>query len=151
MSAALLTFVCVNEPVDATLTAAEVVAACHRSGAGVVERRLGVLRDYRAISKVVDRPNEQHYRTAFAPYIMLLFLQRLTTTQSSGLSCAGVTVCASTRNRSRRGSATGGSGGWLRRPGEPDRNCAVVGQGPSGRAATHPAGRVGSCGHAAAD
>jgi hypothetical protein len=43
------------------LTAAEVVAACHRFDARVVERRLGVLRDYRAISKVVERPNEQHY------------------------------------------------------------------------------------------
>src|SRR3984885_10195266 len=59
------------------LTAAEVVVACHRFDARVVERRLGVLRDYRAISKVVDRPNEQHYRAAFAPYIMLLFLRRL--------------------------------------------------------------------------
>jgi hypothetical protein len=59
------------------LTGAEVVAACHAFDARVVERRLGVLRDYQAISKVVDRPNEQHYRAAFAPYIMLLFLRRL--------------------------------------------------------------------------
>ena len=59
------------------LTAAEVLAGCHRFDPRVVERRLGVLRDYRAISKVVDRPNEQHYRAAFAPYIMLLFLRRL--------------------------------------------------------------------------
>ena len=59
------------------LTTAEVVAACHRFGPAVVERRLGVLRDYRAIAKVVDRPHEQHYRAAFAPYIMLLFLRRL--------------------------------------------------------------------------
>jgi|BogFormECP12_OM2_1039638.scaffolds.fasta_scaffold01178_5 hypothetical protein len=59
------------------LTVAEVVAACHRFDARVVERRLGVLRDYQAISKVVDRPNEQHFRAAFAPYIMLLFLHRL--------------------------------------------------------------------------
>ncbi len=59
------------------LTGAEVVAACHPFDAQVVERRLGVLREYRAISKVVDRPNEQHYRAAFAPYIMLLFLRRL--------------------------------------------------------------------------
>ncbi len=59
------------------LTVAEVVAACHRFDARLVERRLGVLRDYQAISKVVDRPNEQHFRAAFAPYIMLLFLHRL--------------------------------------------------------------------------
>ena len=59
------------------LTAAEVVAACHWFDARVVEQRVGVLRDYRAISKVVDRPNEQHYRAAFALYIMLLFLRRL--------------------------------------------------------------------------
>jgi hypothetical protein len=37
-----------------------------------------VLRDYRAITKVVDRKNVQHYRAAFAPYVMLLFLRRLT-------------------------------------------------------------------------
>ena len=48
------------------LTAAEVLAACHRFDARVVERRLGVLRDYRAISKVVDRPNEQHYRAWYS-------------------------------------------------------------------------------------
>ena len=59
------------------LTVAEVVAACHRFDVRVVERRLGVLRDYQAISKVVGRPNEQHFRAAFAPYIMLLFLHRL--------------------------------------------------------------------------
>jgi len=59
------------------MTAAEVVVACHRFDPRVVERRLGVLRDYRAVSKLVDRPNEQHYRAAFAPYIMVLFLRRL--------------------------------------------------------------------------
>ena len=59
------------------LTAAEVVAACQRFDEQVVGRRFELLRDYKAISKVVDRPNEQHYRAAFAPYVMLLFLRRL--------------------------------------------------------------------------
>jgi hypothetical protein len=60
------------------LTVAEAVAACPQFDATTVERRFGLLRDYRAISKVVDRKNEQHYRAAFAPYVMLLFLRRLT-------------------------------------------------------------------------
>jgi hypothetical protein len=60
------------------LTAAEAVAACPQFDAVTIERRFGLLRDYRAISKVVDRKNEQHYRAAFAPYVMLLFLRRLT-------------------------------------------------------------------------
>jgi hypothetical protein len=59
------------------LTVAETVASCRRHDARAVERRFGLLREYRAISKVVDRPNEQHYRAAFAPYVMLLFLRRL--------------------------------------------------------------------------
>ncbi len=59
------------------LTAAEAAAACRRFDPREVERRFGLLRDYKAISKVVDRPNEQHYRAAFAPYVMLLFLRRL--------------------------------------------------------------------------
>ncbi|MGH3157467.1 MAG: hypothetical protein ACRDNF_12935, partial [Streptosporangiaceae bacterium] len=60
------------------LTVAEAVAACPQFDATTIERRFGLLRDYRAISKVVDRKNEQHYRAAFAPYVMLLFLRRLT-------------------------------------------------------------------------
>jgi hypothetical protein len=60
------------------LTVAEAVAACPQFDAATIERRFGLLRDYRAISKVVDRKNEQHYRAAFAPYVMLLFLRRLT-------------------------------------------------------------------------
>src|SRR5579875_2236007 len=60
------------------LTVAEAVAACPRFDAATIERRFALLRDYRAISKVVDRKNEQHYRAAFAPYVMLLFLRRLT-------------------------------------------------------------------------
>jgi hypothetical protein len=60
------------------LTVAEAVAACPQFDVATIERRFGLLRDYRAISKVVDRKNEQHYRAAFAPYVMLLFLRRLT-------------------------------------------------------------------------
>jgi hypothetical protein len=60
------------------LTVAEAIAACPQFDAAAIERRFGVLRDYRAITKVVDRKNVQHYRAAFAPYVMLLFLRRLT-------------------------------------------------------------------------
>ena len=60
------------------LTVAEAIAACPRFDPATIERRFGVLRDYRAITKVVDRKNVQHYRAAFAPYVMLLFLRRLT-------------------------------------------------------------------------
>jgi hypothetical protein len=60
------------------LTLAEATAACPRYDPAIIERRFGVLRDYRAITKVVDRKNVQQYRAAFAPYVMLLFLRRLT-------------------------------------------------------------------------
>ncbi|HEY3957592.1 MAG TPA: hypothetical protein VGM53_29850 [Streptosporangiaceae bacterium] len=60
------------------LTLAEATAACPRHDRATIERRFGVLRDYRAITKVVDRKNVQQYRAAFAPYVMLLFLRRLT-------------------------------------------------------------------------
>src|SRR5579875_3275606 len=60
------------------LTVAEAVAACPRFDAATIERRFALLRDYQAVAKVVDRKNEQHYRAAFAPYVMLLFLRRLT-------------------------------------------------------------------------
>jgi hypothetical protein len=60
------------------LTVAEAIAACPQFGAATIERRFALLRDYQAVAKVVDRKNEQHYRAAFAPYVMLLFLRRLT-------------------------------------------------------------------------
>ncbi|ONI91739.1 hypothetical protein ALI22I_07685 [Saccharothrix sp. ALI-22-I] len=59
------------------LTVEQAVAACRRWSAQVVGRRFEVLRDYGAISKVVDRPNERYHRAAFAPYVMLLFLRRM--------------------------------------------------------------------------
>jgi hypothetical protein len=59
------------------LTVAEAVALCPQFDAATIERRFVLLRDYNAIAKVVDRKNEQHYRAAFAPYVMLLFLRRL--------------------------------------------------------------------------
>ena len=60
------------------LTVAEAIAACPLFDAATIERRFALLRDYQAIAKVVDRKNEQHYRAAFAPYVRLLFLRRLT-------------------------------------------------------------------------
>lgn len=59
------------------LTVDQAVSACRRWSAQVVSRRFDVLRDYGAISKVVDRPNERFHRAAFAPYVMLLFLRRM--------------------------------------------------------------------------
>lgn len=59
------------------LTLDQAVAACRPLDARLVTRRFEVLREYGAISKVVDRPNERFHRAAFAPYVMLLFLRRM--------------------------------------------------------------------------
>lgn len=58
-------------------TLEQAVAACRRWDAQTVGRRFEVLREYGAISRVVDRPNERYHRAAFAPYVMLLFLRRM--------------------------------------------------------------------------
>lgn len=59
------------------LTLEQAVAACRQHGPHTVGRRFEVLREYGAISKLVDRPNERYHRAAFAPYVMLLFLRRM--------------------------------------------------------------------------
>jgi hypothetical protein len=59
------------------LTVEQAVAECRQWNAPVVRRRFDVLRDYGAISRVNDRPNELYHRAAFAPYVMLLFLRRM--------------------------------------------------------------------------
>jgi hypothetical protein len=59
------------------LTLDQVVAACRQHDEARVRRRFEVLRDYRAILKANERPNELFYQAAFAPYVMLLFLRRL--------------------------------------------------------------------------
>lgn len=59
------------------LTVEHAVAGCRQYDAQTVGRRFEVLREYGAISKVVDRPNERYHRAAFAPYVMLLFLRRM--------------------------------------------------------------------------
>ncbi len=59
------------------LTVDQAVAACRPLEPQLVARRFDVLREYGAISKVVDRPNERFHRAAFAPYVMLLFLRRM--------------------------------------------------------------------------
>lgn len=59
------------------VTLEQAVGACRRWDAQTVGRRFEVLREYGAISRVVDRPNERYYRAAFAPYVMLLFLRRM--------------------------------------------------------------------------
>lgn len=59
------------------LAVEQAVAACRQWDASLVARRFEVLREYGAIGKVADRPNERYYRAAFAPYVMLLFLRRM--------------------------------------------------------------------------
>jgi hypothetical protein len=59
------------------LSLEQAVAACRRFDQQSVTRRFEVLRDYGAISRVVERPHERYHRAAFAPYVMLLFLRRL--------------------------------------------------------------------------
>lgn len=59
------------------LTVDQVVIACHRYPGAQVRRRFEVLREYRAVERVKDRPHELYHRAAFAPYVMLLFLRRI--------------------------------------------------------------------------
>ena len=59
------------------LTEAQVVASCRRYSEAEVRRRFEVLKAYGAITKVFERRMERFYRAAFAPYIMLLFLKRM--------------------------------------------------------------------------
>lgn len=59
------------------LTIDQVVVACYRFPDARVRRRFEVLRDYRAIERVKDRPHELFHRATFAPYVMLLFLRRI--------------------------------------------------------------------------
>lgn len=59
------------------LTVDQVIAACRQHEEARVRRRFEVLREYRAIAKVNERPNELFHQAAFAPYVMLLFLRRL--------------------------------------------------------------------------
>ncbi len=66
------------------LTVEQVVAACGATSPAVVRRRFEVLRSYRAVSRVNERPNEMFYQAAFAPYVMLLFLRRLAQTGGLG-------------------------------------------------------------------
>ena len=66
------------------LTVEQVITACGSSAATVVRRRFEVLRSYRAVTRVNERPNEMFYQAAFAPYVMLLFLRRLAQTGGLG-------------------------------------------------------------------
>jgi hypothetical protein len=59
------------------LTVEQATLACRAHDHGVVVRRFEVLRQYGAITKLVDRPNELRHRAAFAPYVMLMFLRRM--------------------------------------------------------------------------
>jgi hypothetical protein len=59
------------------LTVDQVVVACGRYPDTQVRRRFEVLREYRAVERVKDRPHELYHRAAFAPYVMLLFLRRI--------------------------------------------------------------------------
>ena len=59
------------------LTVDQVIVACGRYPSQQVRRRFEVLREYRAVERVKDRPHELYHRAAFAPYVMLLFLRRI--------------------------------------------------------------------------
>ncbi|MBL7256515.1 hypothetical protein [Paractinoplanes lichenicola] len=64
----------------AGLTVEQVVFACGGLPAERVRRRFEVLRSYRAVTRVNERPHEMFYQATFAPYVMLLFLRRLSQT-----------------------------------------------------------------------
>lgn len=59
------------------LTVEQATLACRGHQHDVIVRRFEVLRQYGAITKLVDRPNELRHRAAFAPYVMLMFLRRM--------------------------------------------------------------------------
>lgn len=59
------------------LTVEQAALACRSHPHDLVVRRFDVLRQYGAITKLVDRPNELRHRAAFAPYVMLMFLRRM--------------------------------------------------------------------------
>ncbi|TWD73180.1 hypothetical protein FB561_7065 [Kribbella amoyensis] len=59
------------------LTVEQATLACRAYPHDVIVRRFDVLRQYGAITKLVDRPNELRHRAAFAPYVMLMFLRRM--------------------------------------------------------------------------
>ncbi|MBQ1065223.1 hypothetical protein KBX39_00075 [Micromonospora sp. D75] len=61
----------------AGMTIEQVVLACPAVPADLVRRRFEVLRSYRAVTRVNERPHELFYQATFAPYVMLLFLRRL--------------------------------------------------------------------------
>jgi hypothetical protein len=61
----------------AGLTVDQIVAACRSAPDAQVRRRFAVLRSYRAVVKINERPNEMFYQATFAPYVMLLFLRRI--------------------------------------------------------------------------
>jgi hypothetical protein len=59
------------------LTVEQASLTCRAYPHDVIVRRFEVLRQYGAITKLVDRPNELRHRAAFAPYVMLMFLKRM--------------------------------------------------------------------------
>jgi hypothetical protein len=59
------------------LTVEQLGVECQGLPSQQLGRRFDVLRGYGAISQVFERPNERRYRAAFAPYVMMLFLRRL--------------------------------------------------------------------------
>ncbi|MEV6596172.1 hypothetical protein AB0M36_04810 [Actinoplanes sp. NPDC051346] len=92
----------------AGLTVEQIIAACGDTPAVAVRRRFEVLRSYRAVTRVNERPHEMYYQAAFAPYVMLLFLRRLARTGGLGelhrmLSIARLAVddAATTRDDAR--------------------------------------------------
>ena len=62
------------------MTLEQGVSACAGYSASVVRRRFEVLKSYRAVTRVNERAHEMFYQATFAPYVMLLFLRRLSQT-----------------------------------------------------------------------
>jgi hypothetical protein len=62
------------------MTVEQVITACAGYSASVVRNRFDVLKSYRAVTRVNERAHEMFYQATFAPYVMLLFLRRLSET-----------------------------------------------------------------------
>lgn len=62
------------------MTIEQVITACAGFPPSTVRSRFDVLKSYRAVTRVNERAHEMFYQAAFAPYVMLLFLRRLSET-----------------------------------------------------------------------
>jgi len=59
------------------LTAEQIRSACAAFPAEMIDNRLGILRELRAIQPVFDKPYQREYRASFTSYVSMLFVQRM--------------------------------------------------------------------------